>query len=512
MNNKINTNVSDVTIKYVLDPCVSETNTINNIQSNTSTIEEISLDLKSSNSGTTTSLESDNNKEYDYNNSYDYSEYIRIRKLYDEKGYNEHELYEEYAQEKRKIVNIYQELGLEGAKDTEERIYQIKCNYPEEYNRLNIEWYEASRDAYYQKPSLASKYLQSCSNMSTEDIKSEILDIENQLNAIYDELSDNRTKNLHLNGEGLGVSENYHFIVDLARKYPEETKKININKYSVLKYELDKRTNPSNGTTSLESDAPRTTTSLENDVPIVNVSNKSDSVKSDVNVNYNSDTTTSQESSVPSGSSNTGTTTTSLENDVSIGSNTDLSDLIKGVKYTSDTGKTNINPFLGVTVDNKSAQKYNAGNVDEMFLKPDSSTSNSETTTSLENDAPINNFGPVSGISEKLSNTLKETIDKANEINTNSTSESYSNSGSIDPNTIDYSRISTNAEDALKGDFINESNVKTEYFKDGGNITYQVRDDGSVLISKDGVAMGYTDKENLDRAFSEGTTIEGKIE
>lgn len=133
-----------------------------------------------------------------------------------------------------------------------------------------------------------------------------------------------------------------------------------------------------------------------------------------------------------------------------------------------------------------------------------SGSSNSGMNASKESDAPINDSNLSAGVSEELSNTLKESMDKVNEMNTNNATKAYSNSGTIDPNSIDYSRISTNAEDALKGDFINESNVKTEYFKDGGNITYQVRDDGSVLIFKDGVAMGYTDKENLEGALGNG--------
>lgn len=79
---------------------------------------------------------------------------------------------------------------------------------------------------------------------------------------------------------------------------------------------------------------------------------------------------------------------------------------------------------------------------------------------------------------------------KSNNEDANLNADVISGTGEIDFENIDFSRISTNSEDAKNGDFIAKNKVLTDYWKNGENLTYEVKDDGTILIYKDGIAMG----------------------
>ena len=66
---------------------------------------------------------------------------------------------------------------------------------------------------------------------------------------------------------------------------------------------------------------------------------------------------------------------------------------------------------------------------------------------------------------------------------------------------MDFSRISTNANDAVNGNFINEENVHKEFWE--GDLTFVKRDDGSIQILKDGVVMGYTDELGISKIVND---------
>jgi len=68
--------------------------------------------------------------------------------------------------------------------------------------------------------------------------------------------------------------------------------------------------------------------------------------------------------------------------------------------------------------------------------------------------------------------------------------------GPIHPGSIDFSRITTNANDAINGNFLDEDRILTQYWN--GNLTYKRREDGSIQIIKDGVVMGYTDERGIN--------------
>ncbi len=69
----------------------------------------------------------------------------------------------------------------------------------------------------------------------------------------------------------------------------------------------------------------------------------------------------------------------------------------------------------------------------------------------------------------------------------------------VTPDQIDYSRIATNIYDAARSKpvFLDESQILTEYWEDGNELTAVEQENGIYLIYKDGVAMGYTDAAGI---------------
>ena len=67
---------------------------------------------------------------------------------------------------------------------------------------------------------------------------------------------------------------------------------------------------------------------------------------------------------------------------------------------------------------------------------------------------------------------------------------------------IDFSKISTNHQDAMNGNFIDESKIRKEYWKDG-NLELREESDGVIAIYKDGVPMGRTTLDALKNKYNE---------
>lgn len=122
---------------------------------------------------------------------------------------------------------------------------------------------------------------------------------------------------------------------------------------------------------------------------------------------------------------------------------------------------------------------------------------------------------------EELTNGFKEIENKINNLLETTKSDiddriikslaTYSNLGSntsnkfsLDSKNVDFSRITNNAADSLNGKFWSEDNIQKQYWTNSpsGKLDYEIREDGSVLITKDGVPMGYTDKKGLITAMS----------
>lgn len=123
---------------------------------------------------------------------------------------------------------------------------------------------------------------------------------------------------------------------------------------------------------------------------------------------------------------------------------------------------------------------------------------------------------------EELTNGFKEIENKINNLLETTKSDiddriikslaTYSNLGSntsnkfsLDSKNVDFSRITNNAADSLNGKFWSEDNIQKQYWTNSssGKLDYEIREDGSVLITKDGIPMGYTDKKGLIAAMSD---------
>ena len=72
----------------------------------------------------------------------------------------------------------------------------------------------------------------------------------------------------------------------------------------------------------------------------------------------------------------------------------------------------------------------------------------------------------------------------------------------VDKNALPFG-IASNAYDASKGDFIPEENVFKEYWADeNGQLEFTKIEDGTYLITKNGIPMGYTDQEGFDSVYA----------
>ena len=114
----------------------------------------------------------------------------------------------------------------------------------------------------------------------------------------------------------------------------------------------------------------------------------------------------------------------------------------------------------------------------------------------VSNSANVNSIYNTSS-TQTFSNTVNHVSSNAPINPTLSNSSVGAASGVIATGSIDFSRISTNANDALNGSFINENSIHKEYWE--GDLNFVRRDDGSIQIVKDGVVMGYTDELGINK-------------
>lgn len=95
--------------------------------------------------------------------------------------------------------------------------------------------------------------------------------------------------------------------------------------------------------------------------------------------------------------------------------------------------------------------------------------------------------------------TLKTTSTSSNNKVTDvlelDTNVKLNNSGKLDYNQIDFSKISSGRDDALNGNFFSEDSLLTEYWK--GDLTYSKDNNGIVAIYKGDTLMGFTQEKYL---------------
>lgn len=105
-------------------------------------------------------------------------------------------------------------------------------------------------------------------------------------------------------------------------------------------------------------------------------------------------------------------------------------------------------------------------------------------------------------LTDECDTSINQTIDNYEELE-----QQISEAFEIDKSDIDFSQIATNANDASNGNFLAEDKIKKDYWGDttDGKLEYQIRDDGTVLITEDGVPMGYTTQEALGLSNNSST-------
>ncbi len=69
----------------------------------------------------------------------------------------------------------------------------------------------------------------------------------------------------------------------------------------------------------------------------------------------------------------------------------------------------------------------------------------------------------------------------------------------INKNNIDIDRIAISAENAKKGEFIKSNKLNKEIFLESKNVTYKNYDNDSILISNEGVPIGFTDLKGIKK-------------
>lgn len=67
--------------------------------------------------------------------------------------------------------------------------------------------------------------------------------------------------------------------------------------------------------------------------------------------------------------------------------------------------------------------------------------------------------------------------------------------GILNKDSLDFSRIAVTAGNVKEGNFVNVKNP--EYWGDNADLTYKIREDGTVAISEDGVILGFTDLQGI---------------
>ena len=116
----------------------------------------------------------------------------------------------------------------------------------------------------------------------------------------------------------------------------------------------------------------------------------------------------------------------------------------------------------------------------------------------------------LNNVEKKIASLLESTeADIDNQILT--VAEAYldqasdtANKFSIDGKNVDFSRITNNSTDSLNGKFWSEDSIHKNRWGDNesGKLDYEIKEDGSVLITEDGTAMGWTDRRGLINAIS----------
>ena len=82
---------------------------------------------------------------------------------------------------------------------------------------------------------------------------------------------------------------------------------------------------------------------------------------------------------------------------------------------------------------------------------------------------------------------------------TTNVTKQYEDSGRLDGSNLDLSQLATTASNVKEGNFVNENKLNKDSFNK--DLDYEVRKDGTVLISAAGIALGFTTTAALEKAL-----------
>ena len=71
---------------------------------------------------------------------------------------------------------------------------------------------------------------------------------------------------------------------------------------------------------------------------------------------------------------------------------------------------------------------------------------------------------------------------------------------------VNIDKISSTAQGALNGNFISSDKIYKEAFEDTGNLEFVIRDDGAILITRDGVPIGFTTQDGISNQDTSDTS------
>ena len=119
--------------------------------------------------------------------------------------------------------------------------------------------------------------------------------------------------------------------------------------------------------------------------------------------------------------------------------------------------------------------------------------------TNIDVPININSFSTVNsqgnnGDATLPNTTIAQAVDNLDlSLETNEVTN-FPNEGIITRENIDFSRISTTADNAKNGNFLDRNKINENYWGDNGELSYKIRDDGVVMLYENGALLGFTDK------------------
>lgn len=163
---------------------------------------------------------------------------------------------------------------------------------------------------------------------------------------------------------------------------------------------------------------------------------------------------------------------------------TELNDICTGL-YSTITSLRDAGHFLSVTASETYFESID--NLNQMVPK---FTEAILRFSKFLSDYVLQNYTEVDeDMRNKIESNLNESLEKLTAMGIADSGTSGGNSS----NGIDYTKIASTAQGALNGDFISSDKIHKEAFE--GELEFVTRDDGSVMITKDGVPIGFTTQE-----------------